>query len=199
MREFSTIAVAALSTGLATAIFNQGISWWREHTLEMRATGKEARYLAIRLAVILERFALDCADGIAGQKMYNRHGPEVGRAHGALPDLAPYPDESEWKSLEPDFLARALTLRNELVLADRAIGFWADVEPECVPGTCDEECGKCGFFAWTLAANLRRHYRFSPFAPDKTSWSIVDTLKREHDSAMKKARERATRSEVLTA
>jgi hypothetical protein len=137
-----------------TSLFNPLISWFREHKHEQLASTRGARYLAIRLAMMLEGFAIECADAIAAQDMHNQSERHAGAAHGALPDLPPYPDEADWKVLEPQFLARALTLRNELRLSDKMIAFWADIDRECIPQECDQQCGKCGYMAWELAAHI---------------------------------------------
>jgi hypothetical protein len=142
--ELATILTLAFSTGPLTAVFNQVISWWREKRHEQQMTTRDARYLKIRLAVMLERFAIDCAEAIAAQDMYSQSYGHAGAAHGTLPDLPPYPDETDWKILEPEFLARALTFRNELPISDRLIAFWADIDPECIPAACNDQCGKWG-------------------------------------------------------
>ena len=46
--NIGTILTLAFSTGLLTAIFNQGIGWVRDAQHERSATGRNARYLAIR-------------------------------------------------------------------------------------------------------------------------------------------------------
>lgn len=191
MMETSTILTLVFGTGLATAIFNQSIAWWRDARHERLATTRDARYLAIRLAVMLERFAIDCAEAVVAQDMYNDSEGHAGALHGTLPDLPLFPDEADWKTLAPDFLARALTLRNELPLSDKAIAFWEDVDRTCIPRACDLQCGKCGYMAWVLAADLRHHYNLGTFDPKLTSWDIVKTLKPLHDQVLKDARDRA--------
>ena len=189
--ELSTILTLAFSTGLLTAVFNQSIGWWREARHERLASARDARYLAIRLAVMLERFAIDCAEAVAAQNMYNQSDGHAGVLHGTLPDLPPYPDEADWKTLEPDFLARVPTLRNELPLSDKAIAFWEEIDRECIPQECNQQCGKCGYMAWVLAADMRRHYRLGAFDPKLASWDIVKTLKPLHDDVLQRSRDRA--------
>ncbi len=189
--ELSTILAFAFSTGLATAVFNQLIGWWREARHERQTTTRDARYLAIRLAVILERFAIACAERVADQDMYRQSEGHAGAQHGALPELPPYPDEADWKFLAPDLLARVLTLRNELPLSDAKIAFWEDIDRECIPQEYDQQAGKCGYMAWALAADMRRHYRLGVFDPRQTSWDIVKVLKALHDEALRKARDLA--------
>jgi len=64
------ILTFAISSGVVTAIMNQGILWWREAQHDSASTKRDARYLAIRLAVMLEKFAIQYADRIADNEMY---------------------------------------------------------------------------------------------------------------------------------
>jgi hypothetical protein len=176
----------ALSTGFVTAALNQGIGWWRESAQRRGSTTRDARYLAIRLAVVLEEFAITCADWIGDNDMFRDSAGHAGKRHGSIPELAPYPDEPVWTTLTPAFLARVLTFRNEVTLADKAIEFWADVDRECIPGETDQQCGKVGYIAWVLAKDMRKHYGLGAFDPSKTSWDVVKVLKPLHDKALKR-------------
>jgi hypothetical protein len=187
--EITAILTLAFSTGLLTAVFNQSIGWWREAQHERRAAMRAAGYLAIRIAVMLERFAIDCAEHISTQDMYRQSEGHAGASHSTLPDLPPYPDEADWKALEPELLVRVLTLRNELPLGDRAIAFWEQIDRECIPRACDLQCGKCGYMAWVLASDLRRHYHLGAFDPKQTSWDIVKTLKTLYDEELQRVKD----------
>lgn len=187
----SAVLATSIFTGLATAIFNQIFGHYRERA----ALTRDARYLAIRVAVILEQFGIECAERIATQEKYRSTEGGTGRLFGAVPELLPYPDEAKWESLDAGLLARALSLRNELPLSDRAIAFWEDIDRECIPQECDQQCGKCGYIAWQLAVAIRSHYSFPPFDPKLTSWDVVKTLQTEHGTALRMARERLDRIE----
>lgn len=189
--EWSTIFATALSTGLATALLNQGIGWWRETASQKSTLERDARYLAIRVAVILERFAIDCADAIADQDLFSSSSGHAGRRHATIPKLAEYPSDADWKALRADLLASALTLRNEISLSDSKISFWEEIDRDCIPGECKQQCGKCGYIAWLLAADLRSHYALGDFEPHRTSWDVVKVLRREHDRALKDVKESA--------
>jgi len=193
--DILTVVLAVLGTsiftGLATAMFNEFFVHYRERA----ALTRDARYLAIRLAVIAEQFAIECADRIASQQMHRQSGGGAGQSHGAVPELPSYPDQAKWETLDAGLLARALSLRNELPLSDKAIAFWADVDRECIPKECDQQCGKCGYMAWELAVDIRAHYGFPVFDPKRANWDIVATLKEGHEallSARKRAESEAT-------
>ena len=182
------ILTLALSTGFATAVFNQGMGWLREVRHDSASTERDARYLAIRLAVMLEEYAINCADRIGDNDMHRQSGGHAGKRWGALPELQPYPNEDDWKALAPDLLSRVLTLRIQLSLANNAIAFWMDIDPECIPQECDQQCGRTGYAAWTLARDMRSRYRLGTFEQGEASW-VIETLERLNEAAIKAKRE----------
>jgi hypothetical protein len=178
--DWKTFLPFALGTGLVTTILTQ--AW--ESLGKRFESSRQAGYLAIRLATILEQFAIDCAERIAGIDMYKQSEGHAGVSSTKLPELSPFPDEEKWNTLKPHLLARVLTLPNERSLGNGAIAFWFDVDPELMPTACGQQCGKVGYLAWTLACDLRSHYGFSPFDPKQTSWDMVETLKNTHDEVL---------------
>jgi hypothetical protein len=60
--SFPAIIQLALSTGIVTALLSQAFSWVIDTWKEKRATHRDASYLAVRLAVIMESYATDCAE-----------------------------------------------------------------------------------------------------------------------------------------
>ena len=184
--DWGTVLTTAASTGFATAIANQGLGWWRESRGEKHLQQRNATYLAIRLAVILEKFALDCTDTIADYDMYTSSGGHAGSAATKLPELSEYPDEDDWKLLNSGLLARTLTLRNEIILSSRSINFWYEIDDECVPQECKQQTGKCGYIAWEIAEELRKAYSLGKFDPGKRSWDVIGLLKPVHDEALAK-------------
>ncbi len=176
----------ALGTGVVTAIANQGIAWFREVRKESGTTTRDARYLALRIAVMLEQFSISCADAISENDMYQQSEGYAGRPHGKLPSLSEYPTDADWRSLDPSLAAQIISFRNELLLSDQTIEFWWDVDRETVRGACDEQAGKSGYRAWLIASQLRGRYRLPSFDPRSFAWDVVATLKEHHDRAIKK-------------
>jgi hypothetical protein len=157
--------------------------------LSKRAENKRsATYLAARLAVVLERFAIECATRIANQEL---HESSTGRQQGIndegpLPELLPFPDELNWSSLQPDLIDRVLVIPNECLLANGAIGLCWDLQEDYLPSECMRQCGKVGFMAWTLSADLRTRYGVRAFDPSSApSGDIMVLLKRYHDEALR--------------
>lgn len=184
----------ALGTGVVTALANNLLGWWRDWKKEGITTIRDARYLAMRVAVTLDRFAIECAKSISDNSMFSSSGGHAGNAHGTLPSLEEYPTDADWKALDPSLSARALSLRNELYLSEGQIAFWWEIEPGdqgIMMNACDGQAGKCGYRAWQLAADMRRHYGLPEFDPKQTNWDVVRVLKEEHDQELKRMKDSA--------
>ena len=176
------IARFALTTGLVTALFNQGIGWFRDWRKESTVTIRDATYAAMRIAVLLEAFAMECASLIEENAFAEKSG---GPSTQKLPSLSEYPTDIDWKSLDSSLAAQSLSIRNELRLSVRTIAFWSGEEPAEIPSVCSNQAGKCGYRAWQLATALRRHYKLPSFDPTQGYWDLVGTLQKRHDAVIK--------------
>lgn len=185
------IAKLALSAGLVTAIANNFLVWLRDSRKDSKISSREATYSSIRISVILDEFAIKCAEIISDNDMYSRSGGHAGAPHGKLPSLAEYPGDIDWKSLDPTLTARVLSIPNELSLSEGTIKFWEDVDRETVSTACDDQAGKCGYRAWKLAEDIRRRYKLPAFDPKQTAWDVRGLLEVHHDTALKRVREAA--------
>ena len=185
------VAMLVLGTGFVT----KALDWLIDRQKTDRLAEQGAGYLAARIAVILEQFAIRCADQIADNEMYRQSDGYAGHGHGTLPALAEFPPEANWTVLDPVLLSRTLSIPNELILADRTIAFWWEVEtdPSLLHNVCDAQAGTCGYRAWRLAAELRSRYSLPDFSPGAFSWDPIGTLREHHDREL--ARITAERAE----
>jgi len=184
----------ALGTGVVTAVANNLLGWWRDWKKEGTTTIRDARYLAMRVAVTLDRFAIECANSIGDNELFSGSQGHAGTVHGRLPPLEEYPTDADWKALDPSLSARALSLRNDLRLSEGIIKFWWEIEPGdqgILMTTCDGQAGTCGYRAWQLAADMRRHYGLPEFDPKPTSWDVVTVLKEQYDLELKRMKDSA--------
>lgn len=180
------ILKVALSTGVAAALLNQSISWFKDWTSERKNISREGRYLALRIAVILERFSIDCAELIASYNLHDQSDGHAGKQSGSLPILPAYPSDADWKSLNPALCAKALAMRNELELSDKALDFHFEVDAFQLGSAFKDEAGKCGYRAWEIATELRSLYKLPSFRSKDLYWDFVETLKDNHDAAMRR-------------
>jgi hypothetical protein len=130
---------------------------------------RNATYLAILLAVILERFAIEWSERIENQEQHEKSEGAAGiHNEGPLPELQPFPEAADWSTLAPDLMDRVLVLPNERLLANGAIASCWDVQSDYVPAECMRQCGNVGYMAWALSADLRTRYRVRAFDPKTT-------------------------------
>lgn len=53
--------VQMLGSGLAAALLSQAFIWWKESWRERQVAERDRRFFALKLAVVLERYAIECA------------------------------------------------------------------------------------------------------------------------------------------
>jgi hypothetical protein len=153
------------------------------------ALKRDARYVAQRVAIILEKFAVDCANVINDNDLHNQSKGHDGKRHLCLPELGPLPADADWKALSPKLVDRVLSMPNELALADGAISFWWDVvgDEECMQTETDQRAGTCGLRAWLLASDLRKQYKIPASNLPEIGWNFVDTLRKKDETVRKHA------------
>ena len=83
--------------------------------------------MAERVAIILEKFAVDCANVITDNDLHSGSKGVAAARHLILPTLEAFPADTDWKVIAADLMDRALSIPNELALADQAISFCWDV------------------------------------------------------------------------
>jgi hypothetical protein len=177
--------IKLLAAGVTAAVTTQVFTWYREHRRDKATDGRAASYSALRLASLFEEFAIACADAISDTNMSLSSEGHAGRLHTKLPILPPYPEDMDWRALDVSLAAKALAIRNELVIAQQGIDFWYDVDHECVPDACLNQLGVCGYRAWLIAAELRHQYKIPLFDPRQFGWDVEKCLKDRYDLAMK--------------
>lgn len=169
--DASKLVPAGVAAGVAVQVI-QTVREWRKDT---KVAEQHGTYLAIRIAVVLEAFALACAYAIEQNRLHDEHNGEMGKRTTTLPDLGVYPTDGDWKSLQASLMSRALTLRNELSTCDRAVHFYYDLgEEEQALGVFNHHAGRLGYRGWILASELRTRYAVQ--APANEGWDFVEVL-----------------------
>lgn len=180
------ILKVAISAGIVTAIITQLLTWLRDLHKDKTTNARIASYSALRLAVELEAFSIACADAISEADLSASSGGHAGRIHTKIPNLQSFPEDIDWRTLDPSISAKVLTIRNEITVAQQSIDFWYEVDHDCVPNACVDQLGLCGYRAWKTAVELRKRYGLPPFDPTVLSWNVEECLKRQNDLAVSK-------------
>lgn len=185
------LVTLTLGSGLVATIAGQVIGGLLDRMKSKRLVEVEATHLASRLAVMFEYFAIQCAESIADNDMYNQSGGHMGRMHTALPELNEFPSQVNWSVLDPHLLSRSLSLPNEISLGRGMILHWADLdmETDSVRNACDAQAGVLGYRTWQLAEDLRNRYKLPDFSPKEFSWDTRRTLKKHHDKELQRIKD----------
>jgi hypothetical protein len=89
-----------------------GYAWWSERT----SLRRQARYLAVRVVCILDKFTDDCAS-VAGDDGLCRGETRPDGCHQVqVPDPAPpaFPEDLNWQSIDCNLMYRILSLPNAM-------------------------------------------------------------------------------------
>jgi hypothetical protein len=172
--DLSTIIKLALTTGLCTAIFNQGFAWLRE-TIQRREKHRlRGKALALELVGMLTAYAQKCNSLINTSEYKQREG---GLGRYDFPDLPPLPPGPS--ELLPSSVAAGLQdLRNEAKEAKRDIAGTLEVvgPPEAVQ-VANYHCAGVGYAALKLANRMRRHYRLGSYQAAAASSTFASELR----------------------
>ena len=120
----------------------------------------QADYMAMRLAVILEEFVVKC--------VHRAWHDDADLAEGSsaldynLPTLACYPQDSDWKSLDPKLAGQVLSFPNEITSAGLSSQFEGTREGNTIASA--NKTIVAGVRAWELAQALRKKYHLDAVA-----------------------------------
>jgi hypothetical protein len=173
-------------TGVVAATLTVGLNWLVARRTEHAKLERDARYLAIRVSVVLERFALDCAEFAGDNDLHRRSDGAAGQHRASVPSIAAYPTDADWKALPQDLLAECLSLPTEIEQTSRGIDFVSDVAPDDAPAACDEACAALGLRALDLAKRLRGRYGFPPLKSSDSEYDLTASLQAHFDDAKKR-------------
>ena len=177
-------ALTAIVVVLLGALITMAVTQQKDHAA--------ARYLAARLAVILEAYAINSANSLNEWDTYQITGAEQGAMIEGVPDLPEYPDGDGWSALRPDMVERALSLRNQLAIGRLDVASLERLidDHDEIAERCAEHVGACGYTAVVLARALRRRYDLQAFDPTRTFWDVEPTLRQRHDRIVNRNRPR---------
>lgn len=180
------IAKIALGSGGIAALISQGITFFVGWKKESRSDGRMRRYSAIRIAVALETFAVQCNEVVWETEASINSDGHIGKEHGSIPAMGKYPNDIEWRLLDVELCAKILAFENEIELCRKNLSFAIDVQPfrEDIVQVVILETGKCGYRAWELAKTLRAMYKLPNFDPEEFTGATLVDLKRVHDAAL---------------
>jgi hypothetical protein len=161
---FGTVVSLALGSSVVGSLVTQGITWFKEG----RTSGREAAYLALRLATIFEKYGENAAEVLGDMDDYDNSSGSHGGFSGAVPVLGSLPDDKErWRDLPTSLSARVLgfdpyrrTVQSGIDNCFEVVGQedgYHQVKLESI---------KLGCRALDIAAALRSAYKLPPLETD---------------------------------
>ena len=94
MSEFwINLLTVFLGSGAALTAFN----WYIEHQREKKRRTDEKEFLAVKLAIEFEGFAIECAELVSDHITNENSGGQAGKRIGSLPDVRQPPRSDSYK------------------------------------------------------------------------------------------------------
>ncbi|MDE2163595.1 MAG: hypothetical protein KGJ53_10560 [Alphaproteobacteria bacterium] len=152
--------VIAIVVGIGATVITLIATSHRDTGLRRRV----ATYLAMRVAITLEAFAIACADLIGENQRAQPSNDDEG-PRKLLPRLPSYPSGGDWRTLDMSLANRALAFRNDLAVSANAMYYEFDMNAKKQSDACDDQAAKRGVQAWDLARELRAFYRLPEYSP----------------------------------
>lgn len=109
--------------GLIGVLLGSSISWFQSYLTNKRAANKNARYLAIRVVCILDKYLEDCTDVVKDDGLsyglLNKDGERQAQVKALGAPI--FPDDVDWKSIDHELMYKILSLPAEVESAGRLI------------------------------------------------------------------------------
>lgn len=175
-----------LGLGVVAAVFTALSNWLSTWFFTYRPQQKSADYDAVRLTVILERFAYECASIISSEASWYASSGSAGGLVSQLP-LLKFPDEVVWKHLDIDLVDRLLRFENDLERANGLISSESEnLQPEVdVPVEARQQAGLMGYRAHILAKDVQDKYQRFNKGGAVHPWNYLKPLEEQHDAMVK--------------
>ncbi len=164
--------------------------------LNRKDTERAARYLAIRVVCIFDKYLEDCVSVVKDDGLsYGQRTPEgYLEPQEKSPGAPIFPNDVDWKSIDHSLMYEILSFPSDVEAADRGIAFTWDMvafPPDYEEGFEDRafHYAQFGLRAYELTKKLRKAYRIP--AKEYGDWNPVSELEEE----LKKIKEARSRRE----
>ena len=180
--------------GFVGVLIGSGITWFQTIWVSKQELDRSARYLAIRVACILDKYVEDCAavvrdDGLS----YGQRTPEgYLEPQVKAPGPPVYPDDVDWKSIDHEMMYKILSFPSDVEGGEGIISAaWEVAGPPDFEEWFEERAfwyAQFGLAAYALAEDLSKKYGIHKKA--YKDWNPVAELKKELEALHKRRGER---------
>ncbi len=183
--------------GLAGVLIGSGITWFQTVWVNKKELERNARYLAIRVACVLDKYVEDCAAVVRDNGLnYGMRTPE-GYLEPQVKTLGPpvYPDDIDWKSIDHEMMYKIISFPADVEGADKIIRAAKVVaKPPNFEDWFDERAywyAQFGLAAYALAEDLSKKYcikrktynNWDPVAELKANFEAIRTRREKRFEA----------------
>lgn len=150
--------------GLIGVLVGSGISWFQSYWTNKTETNKSARYLAIRLVCILDKYMEDCISVVKDDGLSEGQRSSEGCLEPQIssPPVPIYPDDIDWKSIDHDLMYELLSFPTEIEDGNRMINASNDLAfpPDYQDWFDERKFFYCqfGLIAYKLSNDLSHKY-----------------------------------------
>lgn len=166
--------VVAVASGLLGAVLTQCLVWIREALISRRSR----HYSALRLALMCERYALDCASDIELRTGHHAEGDSILPSGMKLPALPDFPDDIEFRSLPASLVEPVFSLGVEVRFSENALSYLSErLNGEELVDEYLAAVAVRGIQAWELGRSIRKHIGLSNAVLDLGDWNFIEVMK----------------------
>lgn len=180
--------------GFIGVVIGAFIPWLQSYFNDKLTNKKNARYLAIRVVCILDKYLEDCVEVVKDDGLTYGQRDKDGclRQQVKAPGVPVFPDDVDWKSIEHELMYKILSLPAEVESADRLIRATADITgPPDFEEWFEERkfhYSQFGLIAYQLSEELCEKYSIQKKVYN--DWNPVNDLKKELQAVAKRRQER---------
>ncbi len=169
----SNLITVMLGSGAAFGILN----WFSER----QKRTEEVEFLATRLAVQLEGYAIECADKVSDHDTATDSDNTAGAVIGKIPEFPPLPESESYRLLKRDLLDEMLQFPQLRFMAENAAIFWWNVvgDPDSCRVAYRDNTISMGERAAGLAKRLREKYSLPKRTLIYGEWDICKFFNEE--------------------
>lgn len=113
MQFYEQLGLAVLGGGLVSALINVGFNHWKERQRKQ----EEARYLALRLAVQFEDFAVQCANDLSDSEVFAISFEAEGAPLPLTPEIRPLFESTAYPYLDSELLSEIFDFPHRRIMA----------------------------------------------------------------------------------
>jgi hypothetical protein len=166
--------------GLAGVAVGALLAWFQAAWSDRKERQRHARYLAIRVVCVLDKYVENCAAVVSDDGLRDGQRDEEGCLAPQVDEPSPpaFPEDLEWKSIEHGLMYRLLSLPSEAEAAARMIGAASE---HAFPPDYEEafeerqyQYARLGLAAFALTKEIRKEYGIPP--KELGDWDPVEHL-----------------------